>query len=331
MDQKLLKVRGLKTHFFTDYGVVKAIDNVDFEIDRDQVVGIVGESGCGKSTLAYSILRLVRKPGKIMGGEIYFEGKDLLILDEKDLRKIRGKSISMIFQDPSTSLNPVYTIGYQIGEAIRLHQDVRDKNLLREKVVKVVSQVGITDGSTRFSHYPHEFSGGMRQRVMIAMAISCNPKLLIADEPTTSLDVTIQAQVLEVLKELQKKLGSSILLITHNLGLIAEMCDFVYVMYSGKILEYGDVYTIFKNPKHPYTYMLMSSVPKIVEREKRLKTIPGSVPDLINLPPGCVFADRCEFAMSRCNVEQPELVDFEKGHKVACFSDNSANFYKNEK
>lgn len=318
MEPPLLDVRKLQTYFYTRDGVVKALDNVDLHIERGQFVGIVGESGCGKSTLALSILRIIESPGRIVGGEVVFEGRDLLKMDDDEIRDIRGKDISIIFQDPTSSLNPVYTIGDQIGEAIRLHQKIKDQAEVDRRVVQILRSIGISDAESRYKHYPHEFSGGMRQRVMIAIAMSCNPKLLIADEPTTSLDVTIQAQVLETLKERINDLGSSILLITHNLGLIAETCDYVYVMYAGQVVEQGSVVDIFQDPKHPYTRMLLQAVPKIGERDKKLVNIPGTVPELIRLPPGCVFADRCDENADECKRLKPKLVTVGPGHKVAC-------------
>jgi oligopeptide/dipeptide ABC transporter ATP-binding protein len=316
--QQFLEIKKLQTYFYTRDGVVKALDDVDLTIQKGQFVGIVGESGCGKSTLALSILRIIKAPGKIVGGEIFFEGQDLLKLDENEIRSIRGKDISIIFQDPTSSLNPVYTIGDQIGEAIKLHQDIKDKTEIDRKVIEILKLVGISDAKSRLNHYPHEFSGGMRQRVMIAIAISCNPKLLIADEPTTSLDVTIQAQVLDILKTRIDELGSSILLITHNLGLIAELCSYVYVMYAGHIVEQGNVFDIFKNPGHPYTKMLMQAIPKIGERDKSLVNIPGTVPELIRLPPGCIFAERCDEKSEQCTRIVPSLVSVNEGHKIAC-------------
>jgi oligopeptide/dipeptide ABC transporter ATP-binding protein len=318
MDPYLLDIQNLKTYFYTRDGIVKALDDVDIQVKKGQFVGIVGESGCGKSTLALSILKIIDSPGKIVGGNIFFEGKDLLDIKDEEIRGIRGKDISIVFQDPTSSLNPVYTIGDQIGEAIKIHQNIKDKNEVKKRVVKILQLVGIADAEKRYDHYPHEFSGGMRQRVMIAIAISCNPKLLIADEPTTSLDVTIQAQVLETLRVRITDLGSSIILITHNLGLIAEMCDYVYVMYAGRIVEQGNIVKIFKNPGHPYTRMLMAAIPKIGEKDKKLENIPGTVPELISLPPGCVFAERCPDSTDECISWKPELVTIETDHKIAC-------------
>jgi len=318
MEETLLSIRGLKTYFYTEDGVVEAVNGVDLDISMRQIVGLVGESGCGKSTVALSIMRLVPNPGRILEGVIRLHGEDLLKLTDEEIRKKRGAEVSIIFQDPTSSLNPVFTIGDQIGEAIELHQGVKEKNVIREKVIEALSKVGIPDGDERFSHYPHEFSGGMKQRVLTAMATSCNPKLIIMDEPTTSLDVTTQAKVFDEIEKMIETLGVSVLLITHNLGLIAELCDFVYVMYAGKVVESGAVVEIFKNPMHPYTYLLMRAIPLIGARKERLATIPGTVPELINLPPGCIFADRCNFATTECRKESPKLQEYESRHEVAC-------------
>ena len=318
MTEDLLTVHDLKTYFPTEDGLVRAVDGISFKIKKKEIVGIVGESGCGKSMTAMSILRLIDPPGKIESGEILFDGVNLTKLKETEMQKIRGGSISVIFQEPMTSLNPVFTIGEQIEEAIMLHQGL-DKAKARESVVKMLNTVGIPQANEVVDEYPHELSGGMRQRAMIAMAISCNPKLLIADEPTTALDVTIQAQILELMKDLQNRLGSSIMLITHDLGVIAEMASYVIVMYAGKIVEEAEVTELFKHAKHPYTSGLLQSKPVIVRDEDRLKSIPGQVPNPLHMPAGCYFHPRCEFATDKCRESQPLLKEVCKGHKTACW------------
>ncbi|KQC03768.1 MAG: peptide ABC transporter ATP-binding protein [Candidatus Cloacimonas sp. SDB] len=320
MDKKkeLLKVNDLKTYFFTHEGIVKAVDAVSFSISQGETLGIVGESGSGKSVTALSIMRLIpQPPGKIVSGEISFEGKNLRTLAEREMRKIRGRKISMIFQEPMTSLDPVFTIGHEIVETILLHQKLTKKEAYK-KAVQMVEVVGIPDASKRMRNYPHELSGGMRQRVMIAMALSCNPALLIADEPTTALDVTIQAQILRLMNELKKEFNTSVLMITHDLGVISEMCDYVAVMYAGHIVEYTDIYTIFEKPLHPYTKGLNRSIPRMDKETKNLDTIKGVVPNLLHLPPGCPFAPRCEYAYERCLREMPELIEVESRHLVKC-------------
>jgi len=316
----LLDVRDLKTYFFTDDGVVKAVDGMSFTIHKGEVLGLVGESGCGKSVASMSIMQLVDVPGKIVGGEIIFKGEDLVKKTPEQMRKIRGAEIGMIFQEPMTSLNPVYTVGDQIMEAILVHQDVSEEEA-KKKTIELLRLVGIPEPERRFNQYPHELSGGMRQRVMIAMAMSCNPDLLISDEATTALDVTIQAQILELMKDLQRKTGMAILFITHDLALVAEMANSVAVAYTGKIVEYGDVYSIFKRPRHPYTYGLLSSVPSLkTEKTKTpLPAIEGMVPNPYRMPSGCHFNPRCPFATERCRKEMPELVEIEPGHLVRCF------------
>jgi len=316
--KELLKVKNLKTYFFTHEGTVKAVDEVSFSVNQGKTLGLVGESGCGKSVTALSIMRLIpNPPGKIVSGEIWFEGKNLLKLDEKEIRKIRGKKISMIFQEPMTSLDPVFTIGHEIVEAIQLHQGL-NKDEARKKAIEALKIVGIPDVEKRIDHYPHQLSGGMRQRVMIAMALSCNPTLLIADEPTTALDVTIQAQILRLINDLKDKFGASVMLITHNLGVIAEMCDYVAVMYAGHIVEYTNVDTLFHNPLHPYTRGLHKSIPRLDLEVERLDTIKGLVPNLLNLPSGCPFHPRCDFCFKRCVEEMPELIEIEDSHLVKC-------------
>lgn len=334
MTQKLLSVKDLKTYFYTDDGVIPAVDGVSFDLDRGGTIGIVGESGCGKSVTSLSIMGLVpQPPGKIEGGVIEFEGKNLLDLSEAEMRNIRGNDISMIFQEPMTSLNPVFTVGNQIAEAIILHQNV-DKATAREKAIEMLRLVGIPSPEQRVDDYPHQMSGGMRQRVMIAMALSCNPKLLIADEPTTALDVTIQAQILDLMRELREELGTAIMMITHDLGVIAELVEKVVVMYTGKIVEAADTHTIFKNPKHPYTVGLLASIPRLDGDGSRLQAIPGSVPIPGEFPKGCGFHPRCAFATDLCVRKRPPAFDLGNGHEVACWKvvdyDESANIDQKE-
>jgi len=321
MKNPLLKIHGLKTYFFTNKGIVKAVDGVDFSINEGETLGLVGESGCGKSMTALSIMRLVPEPmGRIVDGSIQFEGKDLIKMTESEMRKIRGNRISMVFQEPMTSLNPVFKVGIQIAEAIQLHQKVTAKEAW-ERSIEMLRMVGIPSPGSRVDEYPHQMSGGMRQRVMIAMALSCRPKLMIADEPTTALDVTIQAQILDLINRLKEQVGSSILLITHNLGVVAEVAQYVGVMYAGHIVEYSDVIRLFKNPKHPYTVGLFQSIPKKKGSGKRekLQTIPGLVPDLLGLPLGCKFQDRCSQAFQQCKDGPPPLIEIEPGHQVRCW------------
>jgi oligopeptide/dipeptide ABC transporter ATP-binding protein len=317
----LLQVKNLKTSFFTPEGEVRAIDGVSFEIGEGKTLGLVGESGCGKSVTSLSIMRLIPSPpGKIVGGEIFYRGRDLLKLNNEEMRKIRGNEISMIFQEPMTSLNPVFTVGNQIGEAIKLHQGL-GKRETRQKTIDMLRLVKIADPESRVDSYPHQLSGGMRQRVMIAMALSCNPSLLIADEPTTALDVTIQAQILELMKELQQKIGGmALLLITHDLGVVAEQADDVAIMYAGKIVERSNARQIFNHPFHPYTVGLLNSLPGIGEqKKKRLDAIPGVVPSPLNLPSGCRFRDRCPRAQDVCAQAEPPLEEKEPGHTAACY------------
>lgn len=318
MTDALLQVRNLQTSFFTELGEVKAVDGVDFDVPPGKTLGIVGESGSGKSITALSILQLIQKPGKITGGSIIFDGIDLLSLPPQEMRKIRGNQISMIFQEPMTSLNPVYTIGNQVAESFIIHQQLSKKQA-KERAIEMLKVVGIPSPEKRFNQYPHELSGGMRQRVMIAMALACRPKLLIADEPTTALDVTIQAQILELIKELQKKMNMSVIMISHDLGVIAETCDYVAVMYSGKIVEYSDVKTLFKNPKHPYTTGLLKSLPRHDIEQKQLATIPGVVPNPFSMPAGCAFAPRCPFATDLCRERMPELKQLAMENHVRCW------------
>ena len=314
----LLEVKDLKTYFYTDAGVAKAVDGVTFSVDQGKVLGIVGESGCGKSVTSLSIMRLVDpSTGKYEGGNILFHGEDILKLSEKEMRKLRGNKISMIFQEPMTSLNPVFTIGYQIEESLILHKGM-DKKAARERAVELLELVGIPEAGKRVDEYPHQLSGGMRQRVMIALALAGDPELLIADEPTTALDVTIQAQILDLLIELKKKLQMSIIIITHDLGVIAEMADEVAVMYAGEIVEKAKTRELFDDPKHPYTVGLMNSIPDINETVKRLKTLDGSVPSLYDMPKGCHFAPRCQYACPECENSRIGLTDLEGGRQVRC-------------
>ncbi len=315
----LLEVKNLKTYFHTEDGVVKAVDGVSFEIYKGEVLGIVGESGCGKSVTSLSIMRLVQEPpGKISADTLTFEGAEILKKSESAMRRIRGNDISMIFQEPMTSLNPVYTVGNQISEAIILHQKL-SKDKAMKNAVEMLRKVGIPLPEKRVHEYPHQLSGGMRQRVMIAMALSCNPKLLIADEPTTALDVTIQAQILELMGSLQRDFDAAIMLITHDLGVVAETADRVVVMYAGKVVEYSDVNTIFHNPRHPYTWGLLQSIPRLDEERERLLVIEGVVPNPLFLPDGCKFHPRCRFASERCSEEEPELENINQDHQVRCW------------
>jgi oligopeptide/dipeptide ABC transporter ATP-binding protein len=316
----LLQVQNLQTSFFTPEGEVRAVDGVSFEIGEGKTLGLVGESGCGKSVTSLSIMRLISSPpGEIVGGEIYYRGRDLLKLNKEEMRKIRGNEISMIFQEPMTSLNPVFTIGNQIGEAIRLHQGLGKKET-RAKTIEMLRLVKIADPESRVDSYPHQLSGGMRQRVMIAMALSCNPNLLVADEPTTALDVTIQAQILELIKELQQRMGMALLLITHDLGVVAERADEVAIMYAGKIVERASAQAIFAQPLHPYTVGLLNSLPGTGgKKKKRLDAIPGVVPSPLDLPSGCRFRDRCPKAAGICAEAEPLLAEKEQGHPVACY------------
>ena len=317
----LLQVTDLKTHFPTRAGLVRAVDGVSFHLDRGELLGLVGESGCGKSITALSVMRLIAPPGKVVSGEILFDGKDLLKLSDAEMRQMRGDDIGMIFQDPMTSLNPVYTIGEQIAEALRLHQKLSRKQA-KLAAIEAMREVAIPDPARRADDYPHQLSGGMRQRVMIAMALACNPRLLIADEPTTALDVTIQAQILELLNDLRKQRELAVLLITHDLGVVAEVADRVAVMYTGRIVEESPVGELFARPKHPYTEGLLRSVPKLtseyVAKNERLETIEGTVPRPTDLPPGCHFAPRCSHRMPRCTEDEIPLYELEGNVKVRC-------------
>jgi len=311
--EKILEIKNLSTSFFTDEGEICAVDDVSFNVYKGKTLGIVGESGCGKSVTSLSIMRLIPSPpGKVVGGEIFYKGKDLLKLPSSEMRSIRGNEISMIFQEPMTSLNPVFTVGNQIREAIALHQDLSSKDV-HNKAIEMLHLVGMPSPEKRIKDYPHQLSGGMRQRVMIAMALSCNPNILIADEPTTALDVTIQAQILDLLKDLQQKVGMALILITHDLGIVAEMADELLVMYAGRVVEQGTVKDIFGHPRMPYTQGLLNSIPVMNQdptgrvKRKRLEAIPGIVPNLLFLPPGCRFQDRCTYVNDDCRKKEPEL------------------------
>ncbi len=321
-NQPLLEVKNLKTYFYTEDGVVKAVDGVDFYVNPGEVLGLVGESGCGKSVTSLSIMRLISAPGEIVEGEIFFEGKDLVKASEEEMIQVRGNRVSMIFQQPQTALNPVFKVGDQIAEVLEIHQGL-NKEAGRARAVELLQMVGIPEPERRAEAYPHELSGGMAQRVMIAMGLACVPNLLIADEPTTALDVTIQAQILDLMRNLRKNIGTAIILITHDLGVVSEMCERVAVMYAGQIVEQADVQTIFARPLHPYTQGLIGSIPVLGKLKERLEVIPGSVPNLVNLPPGCRFAPRCrareEYQLAVCTAHSPELEQVEDGHKVRCW------------
>ncbi len=319
MAEPLLRVQDLKTYFYTDEGVAKAVDGVSFEVRPQETLGIVGESGCGKSVTSLSILRLIPDPpGRIVAGHIEFQGKDLLALSEKEMRRIRGNEIAMIFQEPMTSLNPVYTVGDQIMEVLRLHRDM-SKDEARRRTIELLGHVRMPDPEQRVDEYPHQLSGGQRQRVMIAMALACDPALLIADEPTTALDVTVQAQILALLNQLQREFGMSIMLITHDLGVIAETAHRVVVMYAGVVAEEGTAEQVFGGPNHPYTEGLKASIPKLGKKRERLHTIPGSVPSPYEEIVGCPFQNRCPYVMSRCTREFPPLYEVGPGHVSRCF------------
>lgn len=319
MAKNLVEFSNLKTFFYTEEGVVKAVNDVSFSIREGETVCIVGESGCGKSVTALSLMRLIQSPpGKIEGGEIIFDGRDILKLSEAEMRRIRGNEIGMIFQEPMTSLNPVLTIGEQIMEPLMVHKLMTKKEAWN-KAIELIKQVGIPRAEQIMTSYPHELSGGMRQRIMIAIALSCDPKLLIADEPTTALDVTIQAQILDLLRKIKQERNMALMLITHDLGIVAEIADYVVVMYAGKVMEEAPVRELFKNPKHPYTRGLLKAKPIIGQRQERLYTIPGQVPNPIGLGDYCYFSDRCEYAMDICRQKIPQLTADENGHKVACW------------
>jgi oligopeptide/dipeptide ABC transporter ATP-binding protein len=317
MSEILLKVEGLKTHFFTEAGIVKAVDGVSFDVKKGESLGLVGESGSGKTVTALSVLRIIPKPGRIVGGTVEFEGRDLLAKTEKEMQAIRGSKIAIIFQDPSSSLNPVYTVETQLRDVLLAHQTMTKKEA-REKIIEILNLVGIPDAQTRMREYPHQFSGGMKQRVAIARALALQPTLLFADEPTTALDVTIQAQVLDLLEDLQKKLGMSLVMITHDMGIIAKMTSRVVVMYSGNVCETAKTEHLFVHPKHPYTAALLAAVPRL-DRRKTLSVIPGNIPNLIEPPSGCRFHPRCKFAVENCAKAPPPLEEVESEHYVACY------------
>ncbi|WP_227394553.1 ABC transporter ATP-binding protein [Jeotgalibacillus aurantiacus] len=335
--ENILEIRELQTSFFTDEGEVKAVDGVSFELPRGKTLGVVGESGSGKSITALSILNLLTKPGKIKGGEIRFKGENIVQYSEKQMRAIRGNDISMIFQEPMTSLNPTYTVGKQIMESIQIHQGL-GKREAKLKAIEMLKLVGIPSPEKRVDQYPFELSGGMRQRVMIAIALSCNPDMLIADEPTTALDVTIQAQILDLIRELQNKLHMSVIMITHDLGVVAETCDYVAVMYAGQVVEYADVRTLFRKPRHPYTVGLLNSLPRHDIDQDKLTPIKGTVPSPFNMPTGCRFAPRCPAATELCRTKLPELETDENKNQIRCWiysdewdGDPEVNIYGQER
>ena len=318
-NNNVLEIRGLNSYFFTEKGVAPAVDGLDLDIPKGKIIGLVGESGCGKSMTAKSIMGLLKYPGRVAGGSIRFEDQDLTRLSDKELRKICGNDISMIFQEPMTSLNPVLKEGRQVRETLLVHNPTMSKAEAKQRVVEMFQRVGIPEAEKRYDCYPHELSGGLRQRVMIAMAMVCKPKLLIADEPTTALDVTIEAQILRLMKELRDETGMSVLIITHNMGVVAEICDYVYVMYAGKIMEQAETFELFDHTMHPYTKGLLDSIPRIGQNAERLHTIPGVVPNLLHLSQGCPFSNRCEYATDQCRTEKAQLHPVAPDHQVRCF------------
>lgn len=318
-NNNVLEIRGLNSYFFTEKGVAPAVDGLDLDIPKGKIIGLVGESGCGKSMTAKSIMGLLKYPGRVAGGSIRFEDQDLTRLSDKELRKIYGNDISMIFQEPMTSLNPVLKVGRQVRETLLVHNPTMSKAEAKQRVVEMFQRVGIPEAEKRYDCYPHELSGGLRQRVMIAMAMVCKPKLLIADEPTTALDVTIEAQILRLMKELRDETGMSVLIITHNMGVVAEICDYVYVMYAGKIMEQAETFELFDHTMHPYTKGLLDSIPRIGQNAERLHTIPGVVPNLLHLSQGCPFSNRCEYATDQCRTEKAQLHPVAPDHQVRCF------------
>ena len=318
-NNNVLEIRGLNSYFFTEKGVAPAVDGLDLDIPKGKIIGLVGESGCGKSMTAKSIMGLLKYPGRVAGGSIRFEDQDLTRLSDKELRKICGNDISMIFQEPMTSLNPVLKVGRQVRETLLVHNPTMSKAEAKQRVVEMFQRVGIPEAEKRYDCYPHELSGGLRQRVMIAMAMVCKPKLLIADEPTTALDVTIAAQILHLMKELRDETGMSVLIITHNMGVVAEICDYVYVMYAGKIMEQAETFELFDHTMHPYTKGLLDSIPRIGQNAERLHTIPGVVPNLLHLSQGCPFSNRCEYATDQCRTEKAQLHPVAPDHQVRCF------------
>jgi len=327
MSETLLEVQNLRTRYVTDDGIIFPVDDISFRVKKGQTLGIVGESGCGKSQTALSIMRLIQKPGQIVSGDVIFKGESLLKKTESEMREIMGNQMAMIFQEPMTSLNPVYTIGNQVEESIELHQSNLTKKQMKDKAIEMLRLVGIPAPEKRYDEYPHQLSGGMRQRVMIAMAMSCNPQLLIADEPTTALDVTIQAQILDLMRKVQNEFQAGMILITHDLGVVAEMCQDVLVMYAGKVVEYGTVEDIFYRPRHPYTKGLLNSIPHFEtgSRLKALQTIPGLVPNLYKLPQGCRFQERCLFVTDTCKQREPLLENLRGSHRVSCFNSDSVS------
>ncbi|MFZ1648939.1 MAG: ABC transporter ATP-binding protein [Gemmiger qucibialis] len=318
-NNNVLEIRGLNSYFFTEKGVAPAVDGLDLDIPKGKIIGRVGESGCGKSMTAKSIMGLLKYPGRVAGGSIRFEDQDLTRLSDKELRKICGNDISMIFQEPMTSLNPVLKVGRQVRETLLVHNPTMSKAEAKQRVVEMFQRVGIPEAEKRYDCYPHELSGGLRQRVMIAMAMVCKPKLLIADEPTTALDVTIEAQILRLMKELRDETDMSVLIITHNMGVVAEICDYVYVMYAGKIMEQAETFELFDHTMHPYTKGLLDSIPRIGQNAERLHTIPGVVPNLLHLSQGCPFSNRCEYATDQCRTEKAQLHPVAPDHQVRCF------------
>lgn len=318
-NNNVLEIRGLNSYFFTEKGVAPAVDGLDLDIPKGKIIGLVGESGCGKSMTAKSIMGLLKYPGRVAGGSIRFEDQDLTRLSDKELREICGNDISMIFQEPMTSLNPVLKVGRQVRETLLVHNPTMSKAEAKQRVVEMFQRVGIPEAEKRYDCYPHELSGGLRQRVMIAMAMVCKPKLLIADEPTTALDVTIEAQILRLMKELRDETGMSVLIITHNMGVVAEICDYVYVMYAGKIMEQAETFELFDHTMHPYTKGLLDSIPRIGQNAERLHTIPGVVPNLLHLSQGCPFSNRCEYATDQCRTEKAQLHPVAPDHQVRCF------------
>ena len=324
MSELLLEVKNLRTKYRTEDGVIYPVDNVSFNVKKGQTLGIVGESGCGKSQTALSIMRLIQKPGLIESGDVIFKNESLLKKSDSQMRDILGNQMAMIFQEPMTSLNPVFTIGDQVGESVSQHNKKLSQKEVQKRAIEMLTLVGMPAPEKRYHEYPHQLSGGMRQRVMIAMAMSCNPQLLIADEPTTALDVTIQAQILDLMRKVQKEFNAGMILITHDLGVVAEMCQEVLVMYAGKVVEYGTVEDIFYRPRHPYTIGLLKSIPHFETgaRLKTLQTIPGLVPNLYKLPQGCRFQDRCKFVSEICRKKEPELENLRGLHRVACYNSN---------
>ena len=318
-NNNVLEIRGLNSYFFTEKGVAPAVDGLDLDIPKGKIIGLVGESGCGKSMTAKSIMGLLKYPGRVAGGSIRFEDQDLPRLSDKELRKICGNDISMIFQEPMTSLNPVLKVGRQVRETLLVHNPTMSKAEAKRRVVEMFQRVGIPEAEKRYDCYPHELSGGLRQRVMIAMAMVCKPKLLIADEPTTALDVTIEAQILRLMKELRDENGMSVLIITHNMGVVAEICDYVYVMYASKIMEQAETFELFDHTMHPYTKGLLDSIPRIGQNAERLHTIPGVVPNLLHLSQGCPFSNRCEYATDQCRTKKAQLHPVAPDHQVRCF------------